>query len=47
MQTNEIAEVLKIAERTVRRRLAYAKAWLFRELSKGEPVHLPGDSDGR
>ena len=47
MQTHEIAEVLKIAERTVRRRLAYAKAWLFRELSEDETTHPPGDSDGR
>jgi RNA polymerase sigma factor (TIGR02999 family) len=36
MQTHEIAEVLDIADRTVRRRLAYAKAWLFRELTKGD-----------
>jgi RNA polymerase sigma factor (TIGR02999 family) len=47
MQTQEIAEVLKIAERTVRRRLAYAKAWLFRELSKGSMTLPSGDSNGR
>lgn len=41
MQTQEIAEVLAVAERTVRRRLAYAKAWLFRELTKGESAVLP------
>ena len=47
MQTQEIAEVLNIAERTVRRRLAYAKAWLFRELSKDETAHTFGTNDGR
>jgi len=34
MQIQEIAQVLNVAERTVRRRLAFAKAWLFRELTK-------------
>lgn len=47
MQTQEIAEVLEIAERTVRRRLAYAKAWLFRELSKGDSAYASGDGDER
>jgi RNA polymerase sigma factor (TIGR02999 family) len=46
MQTHEIAEVLNVAERTVRRRLAYAKSWLFRELSKGKTTY-PGGSDER
>jgi len=32
----EIAQVLGIGERTVRRHFAYAKAWLFRFLSRGE-----------
>lgn len=47
MQTHEIAEVLNIADRTVRRRLAYARAWLFRELSKDETTHPSGNNDGR
>ena len=38
--------VLKIAERTVRRRLAYAKAWLFRELTKGDSRLYVGGNDG-
>jgi len=46
MQTHEIAEVLNIADRTVRRRLAYAKAWLFRELSKDETTYPQRDNDG-
>ncbi len=47
MQTQEIAEVLDIADRTVRRRLAYAKAWLFRELSKDVTTLSSGNNDGR
>jgi len=45
MHTHEIAEVLKIAERTVRRRLAYAKAWLSRELSRTETTQFPDSYD--
>jgi len=37
MNINEITEVLGVAERTVRRRLAYAKAWLYRELASDRP----------
>jgi RNA polymerase sigma factor (TIGR02999 family) len=47
MQTHEIAEVLNIADRTVRRRLVYAKAWLFRELAKGDSRVHRRDGDGR
>ena len=32
----EIAEVLGISDRTVRRHWNYAKAWLFREIKKGD-----------
>ncbi len=32
----EIAEVLGISDRTVRRHWNYAKAWLYREMKKGE-----------
>ncbi len=34
----EIASVLGMTERTVRRHWTYAKAWLFREISKGGPA---------
>ncbi len=36
LRVNEIAEVLDISERTVRRRWSFARAWLFRELGRGE-----------
>ena len=35
MTTEETAKVLGLAERTVHRRWAYAKAWLFQELKAG------------
>jgi len=36
MTINEVAEVLGISDRTVRRRWSYAKAWLYREVTKGD-----------
>lgn len=36
MSIDEIAEVLDVSDRTVRRRWNYAKAWLYREISKGD-----------
>jgi len=33
---DEIASVLQISDRSVRRHFAYAKAWLFRELKRGD-----------
>ncbi|MCI0390463.1 MAG: sigma-70 family RNA polymerase sigma factor [Acidobacteria bacterium] len=36
LSEEEIAEVLKISTRTIRRDLSLARAWLYRELSRGE-----------
>ena len=36
MSVKEVAEVLDISERTVRRRWSFAKAWLYREVTKGD-----------
>jgi RNA polymerase sigma factor (TIGR02999 family) len=35
---DEIAEVLDVNERTVRRRWNYARAWLYREITKGDTI---------
>ncbi|UCF33673.1 MAG: sigma-70 family RNA polymerase sigma factor [Phycisphaerales bacterium] len=35
MPVGEIAEVLNVSDRTVRRQWQFAKAWLYREISKG------------
>ena len=45
MAINEIAEVLGISDRTVRRRWNYAKAWLYREISKDD-TRIAGGDDG-
>lgn len=42
MSIDEIAEVLDVSDRTVRRRWKYAKAWLFREISKGDTLMSDG-----
>ncbi len=36
LSEKEVAEVLNVAERTVKRDWRYAKLWLRRELSRGE-----------
>lgn len=36
MSIREIAEVLGVSDRTVRRRWRYAKTWLYREVRKGD-----------
>ncbi len=36
MSMTEIAEVLSISDRSVRRRWSYARAWLYREVTKGD-----------
>jgi RNA polymerase sigma factor (TIGR02999 family) len=46
LSEKEVAEVLNVAERTVKRDWRYAKLWLRRELSRGEEVKSEsGDSD--
>ena len=35
----QIADVLGVSERTVARHWTYARAWLFREIAKGDPKH--------
>ncbi len=37
LSEKEVAEVLHISERTVRREWSVAQAWLYRELRRGEP----------
>src|SRR5262245_51239039 len=39
LSEKEVAEVLNVAERTVKRDWRYAKLWLRRELSRGEEVN--------
>ncbi|MFT3744555.1 MAG: sigma-70 family RNA polymerase sigma factor [Pyrinomonadaceae bacterium] len=40
LSENEIAEVLGVSEKTVRRDWNFAKLWLYRELSGEEPLDL-------
>lgn len=37
LSEEETAEVLKVSPRTVRREWSLARAWLHRELKRGEP----------
>lgn len=39
LKVKEIAEILKVSERTVKGDWAVAKAWLRRELNRGRPLH--------
>ena len=43
LMDSEIAEVLEISDRTVRRHWNYAKAWLYRALNDDESVRAKGD----
>jgi RNA polymerase sigma factor (TIGR02999 family) len=40
MSIEEVAEVLEISDRTVRRRWNFARAWLYRELSRGDEASM-------
>ncbi|MGH9832986.1 MAG: sigma-70 family RNA polymerase sigma factor [Blastocatellia bacterium] len=44
LSEKEVAEVLNVAERTVKRDWRYAKLWLRRELSRGEKVNDESDA---
>jgi RNA polymerase sigma factor (TIGR02999 family) len=44
---DEIAEVLDLNERTVRRRWNYARAWLYREITKGDAIDEGVTRDAR
>jgi RNA polymerase sigma factor (TIGR02999 family) len=43
LSEKEVAEVLNVSERTVKRDWRYAKLWLRRELSCGEEVNIEND----